>query len=151
MKCKRSETSLHITVQQISSVNEPTQSDAIYSLHFCAYVMRTHERLQKLTLDHTISNRLSIQNKKSAKVELKASYQVALLKLKTERNWFMKSAGVWRTSLHAAFSRSQKVFSLLRTHPKQDPKKFQLDVILLCEEYQKQTQVSGHITWKLLS
>lgn len=39
-------------------------SDAIYSLHFCAYVMRTHERLQKLTLDHTISNRLSIQNKK---------------------------------------------------------------------------------------
>lgn len=73
------------------------------------------------------------------------------MKLKTERNWFMKSAGVGRISQYTAFPRSLKVFSLSRTHPKQDPKKLQLDVILLHEGYQKQTQVSGHITWKLLS
>lgn len=72
------------------------------------------------------------------------------MKPKTERNWLIKSAAYGAEDFTAdsttqqAFSRSQKVFSLLRMHPRQEQKKLQLNTFLLQEGYKKQAQVSSH-------
>lgn len=149
IKRKRTKTFLHITVQQISRVKEPPQSDAIYSLRFCAYGMRAHERLQKLTLGHTISNRLSIRKKKTSKSRAEGKWSGCPFETQDWKKLVHEVHGEDFTA-HSILQEAEGVFNIKNTSQK-NPKQPQLDVILLCEGYQKPTQVSGHIPWKLLS
>jgi len=69
----------------------------------------------------------------------------------------MKSAARWHGGFRCRqcnpagiLQETQKAFSFSKTHPRQEQKKLQLNTFLW-EGYEEQTQVSSHISWKVVS